>query len=214
MASEEKHINKLLVEGPSDKHVVLALCQYYDVPENFDIIVCGGIDDLLRNLNLRLTHPELNQIIGVVVDADNDIQKRFSQIARIVQKHGGNIEDQSLESDGLIIPSDNTMETANFGLWLMPDNINIGMIEDFALSLIPQKDDMLPEVENTLDRIEKLGINRYSEVHRSKAKIHTYLSWQEDPGCPIGLSITKNVLKPEGDIAKRFVQWLTQLFSL
>lgn len=212
MASEEKYINKLLVEGPTDKHVVLALCQYYDVPENFDIIVAGGINDLVRNMDLRLSHPELNRTIGVVVDADNDIQNRYKQIAGIVNQHAGHIEGYTPESDGLIIPSHST--EANFGIWLMPNNVNLGMIEDFAISLIPQEDRLLPEVENTLDRIEKLGINRYSTARRSKAKIHTFLSWQEEPGCPIGLSITKNILKPEGEIAIRFVQWLTRLFSL
>lgn len=214
MVTEEKHNKKLLVEGPTDLHVVLALCQYYNIPENFDIIDCGGIDDLLRNLELRLTHPTLNQSIGVVVDADNDIPKRYNQIAGIVNKFNKIIVGDSVPQKGLICPTKNIGEHPTFGIWLMPDNVNLGMVEDFALSLIPPEDNMLPEVENTLERIEELGINRYTEDHRSKAKIHTYLSWQEDPGCPIGLSITKNVLKPEGEIAKRFVQWLTQLFSL
>ena len=96
----------------------------------------------------------------------------------------------------------------------MPDNVNLGMVEDFALSLVPQNDSLINEAESILQRIEQVGIQKYIPKHRSKAKIHTYLAWQDEPGAPIGQSITKRVLDPNHPIAQTFVQnWLVPLFQ-
>lgn len=214
MACKDKFTKKLLVEGPTDMHVVLALCEYHNVPENFDIIDCGGIKNLFENLKMRLSNSRINSTIGIMIDADNDIGKRLSQVVEIVEKKLKVAISYPPSPNGIIIPSQNTEIIPNIGIWLMPDNVNLGMIEDFAISLIPQDDNMISEVEDELKKIEDMGINRYSDIHHSKAKIHTYLSWQEDPGSPIGLSITKKVLNPEQEIAKRYVDWLINLFSL
>lgn len=214
MVGKENFTKKLLVEGPTDLHVVLALCEYHKVPENFDIIDCGGIENLFENLRIRLSNSRINSTIGIMIDADNDIDKRLSQVIEIIEKRFKVVLSYHPSPNGIIIPSQNTETIPNIGIWLMPDNVNLGMIEDFAISLIPQDDNMIDEVEDELKKIEDMGINRYSDIHHSKAKIHTYLSWQEDPGSPIGLSITKKVLNPEHEIAKRYVDWLINLFSL
>lgn len=214
MADQGKYTKKLLVEGPTDMHVVLALCEHHGVPENFDIVDCGGIENLFENVKMRLSNPRLNSTIGIMIDADNDIEKRLGQVVEIVEKSFQAPLAYHPSPKGIIIPSQNTEAIPNIGIWLMPDNVNLGMIEDFAISLIPQDDNMIGEVDDELKRIEGKGINRYSAIHRSKAKIHTYLSWQEEPGSPIGLSITKKVLDPEHEIAQRYVDWLINLFSL
>lgn len=214
MADKGKFTKKLLVEGPTDMHVVLALCKHHGVPENFDIVDCGGVEDLFNNLKIRLTNPSMNSTIGIMVDADNNIMQRFNQIIDIINNQSQTPITKQITANGVIIPSQNTKTLPNIGIWLMPDNVNLGMIEDFAISLIPQNDNMIGEVEDELKKIEDKGINRYSVIHHSKAKIHTYLSWQEEPGSPIGLSITKKVLNPDQGNAKRYVDWLVKLFSL
>lgn len=212
MPYNEKYNYKLLVEGLTDKHVILSLCDYHKVPECFDVVDCGGIDALFNHVGLRLTHPSLNQTIGIVLDADNDIHKRFNQIVNIIKTQIDIGDDISVENNGIIIPSSNHQKHSRVGIWLMPDNSTPGMIEDFALSLIPENDSLLLEAEHSLNRLEELRLNRFTASHRSKAKIHTFLAWQENPGCPIGMSITKRVLDPNGGLASRFVQWLTKLF--
>ena len=54
---------------------------------------------------------------------------------------------------------------------------------------------------------------RFAEVHRSKALMHTWLAWQDDPGTPIGLAITKRYFDPETPHATAFVEWLSRLFA-
>ena len=41
----------LLVEGKDDCHVILALAQYYRLPENFGIYECGNDANVLKRLN-------------------------------------------------------------------------------------------------------------------------------------------------------------------
>ena len=67
---EEKYTFKLLVEGNDDKHVVIALWNNAKLPETFDVIDCQSITKLLDNLRIRLTAPQTNERLGVVVDAD------------------------------------------------------------------------------------------------------------------------------------------------
>jgi hypothetical protein len=54
--------------------------------------------------------------------------------------------------------------------------------------------------------------NLSKEVHYSKALIHTYLAWQDEPGKTLGQSITSHVLQ-ETEIAQAFVKWLMLLFE-
>jgi hypothetical protein len=74
----------------------------------------------------------------------------------------------------------------------MPDNESPGMIEDFVGQMIRQDDDMLPEVDRFLDSIPTKR-RRFSEAHRPKARIHTWLAVQEEPGKPMGLAIGSEV---------------------
>lgn len=202
----------LLVEGKTDQHVVWALCQHYQVPENFDVRDCDGISKLLQHLSLLLTNPSNIKTIGVIIDADNNMSARLDQIRNIVKPYGYTIP-KKLQNSGLICFSVNSI-FPKLGLWLMPDNINFGMLEDFAIALVNSGDPLMTEAENELQHIEQTGINQYPLIHHSKAKIHTYLAWQNEPGFPIGLSITQKVLDPNHPIASVFVQnWLNPLFQ-
>ena len=88
------------------------------------------------------------------------------------------------------------------------------LLVDFALSLVPQDESLIIEAESVLQRIEQARIQKYISNHRSKAKIHTYLAWQDEPGAPIGQSITKHVLDPNRPTAQAFVKnWLVPLFQ-
>ena len=212
MAKTQKYPQTLLVEGKNDLHVVKALCIHYNVTENFDISDCDGINNLLRVLKVTLTNQSLYITIGIILDADNSIASRLDQIRNIVKQLGYTVP-TSLPNTGLICTSSDSMYP-QLGLWLMPDNVNLGMVEDFAISLAPQNDPLMAETEVSLQRIEVAGIQKCIPKHRSKAKIHTYLAWQDESGAPIGQSITKQVLNPNYPIAQGFVQnWLVPLFQ-
>jgi hypothetical protein len=68
-------------------------------------------------------------------------------------------------------------------------------------------------VNTTLENIEKQKLNKYSLNHKSKAIIHSWLSWQEDPGTPMGLSITKRYLTTDEETCSNLIKWLNELFN-
>ena len=107
----------------------------------------------------------------------------------------------------------NNIDDIKIGVWIMPDNNNNGMLEDFVAFLIPDGDNLLPEVDSALANIEEKGLNRYKLIHHSKARIHTWLAWQEDPGTPMGAAVTKKYLTTIPPICQEFVNWLNALYN-
>jgi hypothetical protein len=97
------------------------------------------------------------------------------------------------------------------GIWIMPNNYDQGLIEDFYLKLAPPK--VISHVTKVVDEAVKKGYTKFKKVHESKAVIHTFLSWQDEPGYPIGKSITALNFDCEKADAINFVNWLNDLFQ-
>ena len=202
---------ELLVEGNDDLHVVAALCNKHNIKENFRIVDCKGIENLLIGLPVRLKSSV--KTIGAVIDADADLNARWNSVCSILSALGryGDIPDEC-PAEGLILEPVSEGDP-KFGLWIMPDNRTSGMLEHFTTMLIPADDDLLPVVDETLSRLESNGMNRYSTVHHEKARIHTWLAWQESPGTPMGLAITKKYLTSQPSAYGAFTEWLKSLFE-
>ena len=198
----------LLVEGNDDKHVILALCEKFNLPETFDIIDCKGIDKLLEQIHVRFLQSEI-ETIGIVIDADSDIKNRWKTLKAILILQGFDLPNK-LPLNGLVVSNKNNIK---IGVWIMPNNQLDGMLENFISFLIPQDDKLLPIVHSTLDAIENQKLNKYSLKHKPKAIIHSWLSWQENPGTPMGLGITKRYLTTDEKTCNTFIDWLTRLFT-
>ena len=113
-----------------------------------------GITKLLEGLPVRLKGSGETKTIGVVVDADVSIGSRWQQIRDILVKSNLYADiPEECPSNGLILKPINS-DDIKIGVWIMPNNNNNGMLEDFAAFLIPDDDKLLPEVENVLDSIE------------------------------------------------------------
>ena len=212
MKIRESYTYKLLVEGNDDQHVVWALCEKHNVPETFDVIDCESVENVLKSLEVRLRLADNNSRIGVVMDADTSLKSRWDCFVSIL-KHTGKYDCDALNlpQDGLVLePTDKTYPKV--GIWLMPDNNQNGMLEDFMMALAKPDDALMKKSEDVLTDLETKGIQKYKPVHRSKAKIHTYLAWQDVPGRPMGQAITANILNSDSDMAVKFADWLKELF--
>lgn len=209
-----KEVDKsvLLVEGKDDQHVIWSLLEQYQVPELFVVKDCDGIENLLRDVSLRLTTPTMYKNIGVVMDADINIKGRYDAFRSVLESTGMyDFSQIGLSETGTLIkPSDDNFPV--FGLWLMPNNQSNGMLEDFVMTLADENDVLMSESDTVLASLEQRSLNRYTPEHRSKAKIHTYLAWQEEPGKPMGQAITARVLHAESESAKVFIEWIKRLF--
>lgn len=213
MKITEKHTYKLLVEGNDDQHVIWSFCQHHQLAENFDVIDCNSIENVLGQLKTRLSNPSAHQRIGIVIDADVDLNKRKAQILEVLrQSQKYNCADCEWPASGLILKPIDSYD-ATIGIWIMPDNNINGMLEDFIISLASEADPLMQKAESILNELEESQIQQYKSVHRSKAKIHTFLAWQDEPGKPMGTAITAKILNPNSEHAEVFVHWIKQLFT-
>jgi len=72
--------------------------------------------------------------------------------------------------------------------------------------------DAIAFAAESVSAAKERGHATFKDVHLSKAILHTYLSWQDEPGKPLGQSITSHVLNPQAEIAHTFTSWLRRLF--
>ena len=214
------HTQQLLVEGMNDFHVIKALRTKYKVPEKFSIEVpdsielsdgkkAKGVEALLSGLPIRLKEAYL-QTLGIVVDADQDLQARWQAISNKLKSVGYNNIPKTPCPEGWIYEQE---ELPKIGVWIMPNNQLTGELEDFVSYLIPDDDQLQLKANEILDELETLEIHGYNKDDRSKAFIHTWLAWQKEPGRPMGLSITAKVLRNNPAIAQNFITWLKQLYE-
>jgi hypothetical protein len=197
----------LLVEGSDDLHVISSLMQHHNVPELFQIVAQEGINALLEALPVRLKASGA-KCVGIVIDANTSIDARWASIRSILLNAGYVNVPGTPDALGTIIEDD---EKPRVGIWIMPDNRIPGMLEDFASFLIPSSDTLGRRARVALESIppeERL----FPKAHLSKAFIHTWLAWQEHPGTPMGLAITKKYFDATADGAKLFLQWIERLF--
>lgn len=199
----------LLVEGVNDCHVVMALCQVSGVPDNFGIYQCGGYVEVLKRLNALILQADGPEIIGVVVDADSpDVRERWRQIKEKPELKAYPFPNLPTP-DGIVIPAQDGRP--RLGTWLMPDNRNAGMLEDFLIELVSSKG--IEAAKNCITNAQSKNLTSFKEAHLSKAVIHTYLAWQDEPGKPLGQAVTAQVLQPNTQTAKAFIDWLKRLFN-
>lgn len=198
----------LLVEGDNDCHVVMALCAAHTVPETFGIYQCGSDVGVLKRLNALIVRPEPPQVIGVMLDADNSIASRWESIKGKL-KHYSYAFPTNPDPDGTIVES--IGDEPKLGFWLMPNNQDSGMLEDFCAELAEPTS--LAFAKECVEEAQARKLTTFKEVHRSKAVIHTYLAWHDEPGYPLGKAITSQALRPHTDVAVRFTNWLIGLFT-
>ena len=206
--------NLLIVEGKDDFHVMLALRKKLQLEGNYEVVDKGSVDELLKSIEAEL-FVSGRRCLGIIMDKDTDdpdINKdRWKQIEGVLRPMGYDVP-KTASTNGTVLPSPE-LGFAKVGIWLMPDNQNSGMLEDFIRQLIVPNDDCLPFAEETLQKLESEGLERYKPLHRSKALIHTWLAWQEDPGKPLGLAITKRYLTTDSALCQQFADWLNRLFK-
>lgn len=199
----------LLVEGVDDEHVVKHICGAQGLGTIDNIVDCGGKDTLLEALPVRLKESDV-YAIGIVIDADTDVQAKWDAISGRIRPFGYAAPIRP-SPDGTIIAPPAGGYLPRVGVWIMPNNQFPGILEDFLAFLIPPGDDLFAHVKASIDAIPA-GCCRFDRAKRPKAEIHTWLAWQSEPGKPLGVSITARYLDPHLREAHLFSQWLHRLF--
>ena len=170
-----------------------------------------GIYTLLKSLPVTIRATVPTSTLGLVVDADIHAAGRWQRIRQILADAGyENLPDTF--PNGLVVPTNDVLP--RFGLWMMPDNQEEGIIENFIRQLIHEQDKLQPEVDTVLDSLRDKELQLFTDVHRPKAFIRTWLAWQEKPKMSFGVAVSRKVLTTDADLCLRFVNWLNRLFNV
>lgn len=204
------HDKVLLVEGRDDREVVFQFCNHHGIDNKrlFAVKDKDGLDSLLDDLRLRLRTGV--EVVGVLVDADADPRARWQQLASVVRPLGYRLPDDPTAA-GTLVASPSPARP-RLGLWMMPDNRVEGMLEDFLLRLVHEHDPLAVRAREVVACIPEAE-RRFASTHGSKAVVHTWLAWQEEPGTALGQAITKRYLDPARAPAPAFRRWLIELFD-
>lgn len=214
----------LLVEGESDKNFFEELKKVLKLP--IDVIAppkeIGGNANTKQGvynyLPIRLKQLNDGDLLrlAIVVDADYEIVNKpdgykntLNKLISILKPYGFVLK--STQANGLLFEDENNDGLADIGVWIMPNNRDEGMLEDFIKTCIHSDEDSL--LNHAVNVVENLPLKKFKHKH-SKAEIATWLAWQEKPGEGLYHVIEKDgLLYTEHDLFQALQNWLTQVFS-
>ncbi|MEB3123463.1 MAG: DUF3226 domain-containing protein [Snowella sp.] len=222
---------KLWVEGATDKRVIPYLMEkngirWPDNPPPVFIKDHGGCNILSKKLteseylSTQLQTSGLTHL-GIIVDADTELLQNTEnkpagrwQSLRDACLKCEYIESlpEKFPSGGLIQNIDNDIK---FGIWIMPDNQNQGMLETFLAYLVPDQSDCLWQFARKAAQEARENYQaNFKEVHRDKANIYTWLAWQDEPGRQLHEAINETIFNATHPKAQDFVNWFKNLYDL
>lgn len=200
----------LMVEGPDDVHVVKHICGERNLGKIETIHPYGGKDPLLQGIGARLKESDVIAL-GILLDADTDLQARWQAVADRLKQAGYTDTPTAPAPHGTVISAPTNSLLPRVGTWLIPDNQANGILENFLRFLVPEGDPLFSHVEHAINSIPPEQC-LFSELKKPKARIHTWLAWQEEPGKPYGQAITARYLDPHLPAADIFAIWLQPTF--
>jgi hypothetical protein len=203
--TECKKKSVLLLEGSDDCNIIDKFCKDNAITVNFGFCHCGGGDCVLSKLDGLLRMSEVPEVIGIVLDADNNIDGRYQKIKDKIENFYK--LPQSMPKGGLVHTE---KKRPKLGIWIMPNNQDNGALEEFYLKLAPDIDTNF--ISDIIKQAGSKDLTSFKAQHKNKAIMHTYFAWQDKPGMPLHTAIDKIALNINEDIAKTFKDWLIKLF--
>lgn len=195
----------LIVEGQEDLRVVKYIwCRHAKANLSRHISAKGGIRNLLPAIEGEIKSPG-RQALGIIVDADDNLAERWREVTEPLIAEGIQ-PPNSPDPDGTVIDTPNL---PRIGIWLMPDNVSAGELEDFISEMIPDDDHVWPLSVDYIERIP-LAHRKFSDKKEQRAKVYAWLAAREAPR-PIGRAIRDKDLEISNKLCQRFIRWLDNL---
>ena len=212
---------KLHVEGQDDQHSVAHLLIRngirYD-PDKFDLsppelpklVPIKGLEPLIDGIETAVK-TSTNRTIGFLLDADTPLIDRWRRVSHRLRNVGVPDLGERPPAEGFI--GESTEYKTRVGVWLMPDNVQDGKLEDFLRTLVKDGDLLIGHAERATGEAKACGAV-FSDTDRIKAVIHAWLAWQEEPGKPFGVAIKAKYFRHDSPTAAVFVKWFKALYQL
>jgi hypothetical protein len=217
----------LLVEGEADRGFLEQVCKKLNLnPEikiatpkdfqaDYDNPLPNGKQNVLNLLNDLLPDlidesPDIKRL-AAIIDADYDIknglgfQKTLNRIKEIATDYDFNLLENN--NNGLIFKNGDL----EFGLWIMPNNQQEGMLEDFIRTCITSDEQEL--FNKAAETIQTISAPKFDKtIHLTKAEIATWLAWQKTPGHGFYVSVKDNLLQTDHALFQELEKWLKHIF--
>lgn len=195
----------LLVEGSGDGNVIQSLLKVEGLELDFRIEQQHGISGVINGIRGYWQRSGISAL-GMIVDADDDLNRQWAQIVRSLETEPVM---RSLPSEpetgGTIVPG-----IPRLGIWVMPDNQSAGELEDFIFRMIPQPDPIWPRSEQYIDKIPESD-RRFLSHKALRAKVHAWMATRSRPR-PMWIGISEGDLELEEN-SRTFLDWLRRLFG-
>ncbi|NJO81516.1 MAG: hypothetical protein HC828_01295 [Blastochloris sp.] len=208
---------KLIVEGEQDKRFIPEFIEANGIPRGetrdtaiVDIQVYGS--DQFVDADFISTELKASGLtsLGLIVDADDDPSARWSSIRNACLRSIPNIPEQ-LPETGLVLL---TPTGIKFGVWIMPDNQTQGMLETFLRYLIPDESEELWQYAQQAAQEAKSKGAAFIPPHFDKARIYSWLAWQNPPGRQLHNAIMERIFDPTHPRGQSFVRWFRDLYDV
>lgn len=200
----------LLVEGPDDEHVLKNICGVHRLPYIDEIKTHKSVEDLLSAFPIELKGSDV-EAIGVVVDADADLPARWRSLRDRLAAAGYPSVPPTPLVAGTVLSSPPNSLLPRAGVWIMPDNLSTGILEDFLRLLVPAGSRLFDHAKSSVAAIP-VPEREFGHLAEPKALIHTWLAWQEVPGRPLGTAVKAHYLDANVPQARLLVAWMRRLF--
>lgn len=211
----------LLVEGEADRAFFELICRKIGLGNTVNV---APPKDLAGTHNTRegvfnhlpLLLEQLNDgtvtRLAVVVDADSPPNGGFeptrNRVTGIVAPFGYGLPGNTrgglcyAHSDGL----------ADFGLWIMPNNGSVGMLEDWIKQCVHVDEKaLLSHAEGVVAALPSPP--KFQPIHVSKAEVATWLAWQKRPGHGLYSAVTDDLIDTQSPGYLELAGWLRHLFT-
>jgi len=220
--NEANHV--LLVEGYADRDFFNQVCKVINLNKTPKIKVATPQDYQSRRNTKEDVFKLLPSFLKKIEDSDNDLErlaivvdadeeqhgsgypKTIQRVKEIVETHDFVLIENN--ENGLIFKHSDGL--ADLGLWIMPDNANEGVIEDFIKQCIRTNERNL--FNHAVQVVNEIPTRKFKPHHSTKAEIATWLAWQNPPGRGFYCAVEDNLLDADHSLFQKLENWLKQIF--
>ena len=214
----------LLVEGESDRSFFKEVCKTLGLHPSVTVALpkdvsgsWNGKEGVFNILPIRLSQlvdaDATLTHLAVVVDADSvanggGYKHTIKRVTEIVEPYGFTLL-PDYPVAGVIFQHDDGL--ADFGLWVMPNNCDEGMLEDWIKSCVhPDEHQLFAHAETVVNTLPK---TKFKSIHISKAEVATWLAWQKQPGHGLYRAIEDQLIDRNSALFQELSFWLTHIYS-
>lgn len=216
--------NVLLVEGESDRGFFEGVCKLWVVDVQPVPVLTprdsghrrdskqAAFDVLEKTYLPQLADGQIERL-AIVVDSDqHDNGGGFARtLDQLTQRltPAGYQQRAGSGAGGLLFGHSDGLK--DLGAWLMPNNADDGMLEDWIqLNLHPGEAVLMRHVKDSIDQIP--GVPKFKKLWRSKAEVATWLAWQAEPDHGLWQAAKPDLLDDTAPQLQALKTWLMQVF--